>query len=723
MDSIHIKSKLKKYLSWGLILLFVTAACKKTEVIDSTDFTLYYTGMTDIGPSMTGIISSPSYMGLQPSDFEIVSVTLNGENYSGGGFAIDPAKGEISIRETSGMPVGLYKLTISCYTGGTRHEFKDIVEVNMMKPVPDGITVVPNKLTADYGDVIDAVSEVELPTAQVTTDGGHVSIRKYEIAQSDFSKYFKISNTGVISIVRGDDTLLPGKYVLSLKLTTGASGEDKGIFENAIEINITSKPLTLTYSPSSGKIEEESVLSGKTTYTSNAPVLKGSLDDVLYAIKSITPATDKIKIDPQTGVIFVEENHGLLAEEEYQVSVHVKNVYAPEGVDFTNVFLLQVVEFIEPIQDFTYPNVQAIQAVSFDNSPDDAFKGDEVRFDFVDLPTALQGNVAIDLQGNVSADKGNTIPIGSYTVKVKATNPKSDESSPTVASFMLTVSANPNYFTYVRYGNNLGLAPVQNYANQFRIAVGTAVTGFGTPKPVADATVPLVYEIQRTYQSGGSSINSSTGEITLGNQPVAMQSGIIMVTATAGKGTPSEVSVQTPVFFHNSEPSPAVTGGETPLVEYSPFVFQVNPNSGGRSAIPTITRVSDVSKFTMDYRRSFNYFNFFGNQINGTPETTNPDSFLHSLWGKYADSKGVNPNYGAKAPVSYYGNVGALNLALAYVDPTTFQVVVNPNRWTYNGEPANGAMTGQITIDTNGKEPDSATGRIFPIVLWFDTKF
>src|SRR5690606_17884604 len=203
MEPINIKSKFNLYLSWVLILLFVTVACKKTEVVDGTDFTLYYTGMTDIGPSMTGVISAPSYIGGTPSDFEIVRTTLNDEPYSGGGFEIDKAKGEISIRETAGMPIGLYKLTISCLANGTRHEFADIVEVNMMKPVPDGISVVPNKLSADYADVIDANSEVELPTAQVTTDGGHVSIRKYEIAQSPVSKYFSISNTGVISIVRG----------------------------------------------------------------------------------------------------------------------------------------------------------------------------------------------------------------------------------------------------------------------------------------------------------------------------------------------------------------------------------------------------------------------------------------------------------------------------------------------------------------------------------------
>src|SRR5690606_27398750 len=112
-------------------------------------------------------------------------------------------------------------------------------------------------------------SPIELPTAQVTTGDDHVSITKYEIARSDFSKYFAISSSGLISIVRGDASLSPGKYVLALKLRTGASKEDEGIFENAIEIDVTSEPLALTYTPAQGKLEEESELSGNTTFRGN----------------------------------------------------------------------------------------------------------------------------------------------------------------------------------------------------------------------------------------------------------------------------------------------------------------------------------------------------------------------------------------------------------------------------------------------------------------------
>ena len=90
----------------------------------------------------------------------------------------------------------------------------------MMKPVPDGITVEPNEIQIEYSIVSDAESTEELPTAQVKTDGNHVSITKYEIAKSDISSFFNISQTGEITIVRGSD-IAPGIHTLSLKLTTG----------------------------------------------------------------------------------------------------------------------------------------------------------------------------------------------------------------------------------------------------------------------------------------------------------------------------------------------------------------------------------------------------------------------------------------------------------------------------------------------------------------------
>ena len=87
---------LKKLTSSFLAILAVVTlsvfniSCSDTETTDSTGFAIYYTGMTDIGPSMVGTISSPTYKGAAPSDFAITGITLNGEPYSGDCFEIDP---------------------------------------------------------------------------------------------------------------------------------------------------------------------------------------------------------------------------------------------------------------------------------------------------------------------------------------------------------------------------------------------------------------------------------------------------------------------------------------------------------------------------------------------------------------------------------------------------------------------------------------------------------
>ncbi len=150
MNQVSIKSKLLLFLSIVSFSLMALTACDDTETTDDTSFAIYYTGMTDIGPSMTGVISSPSYIGGKPYDFEIIRTTLNDESYSGNSFEIDKENGSITISQTSGIPVGHYKLTIKCLSNGKTHEFKDIVEINMMKPVPEGIAVEPNKLKVDY---------------------------------------------------------------------------------------------------------------------------------------------------------------------------------------------------------------------------------------------------------------------------------------------------------------------------------------------------------------------------------------------------------------------------------------------------------------------------------------------------------------------------------------------------------------------------------------------
>lgn len=708
-----------------IAVTIVNSSCSDTETTDSTKFTIYYTGMTDIGPSMTGVISSPTYKGSAPYDFAITRITLDGEPFSDSIFAIDSETGKITLNSTSNTPVGLYKLSVACYSNNNRYEYTDIVEINMMKPVPDGIKTDPEKLQVEYADIIDTENSNELPTSQIRTEGNHISISNYTIASAMWNgvavespeDYFAVSDKGEISIIKGNQNIQPGKYILSFKLTTAATGEDpeKGIFENALEINVTSRPLSLIYTPDEGKIEEEGERSPETTFQSNIPALKGSAEGLVYSISSVSPNTDKITIDPTTGVLSVAAHHEFKDGEKYQISVKAINEFSPEGVVFENVFTLNTVEFIEPIANFGYADVNNVQAVEIDINKNENFKGDEVKYEFVNLPTDLQGELALDLNGNIAIKKGNKIPVGQYTVQVMATNTKGSET----ATFTLTITANPNYFTYFRYGNNLGLTPIENYADQFRIEAGgklNSVKPVPTATDAKDGLSSLKWEVELKHNPNNTkaTINESTGQITI-TELKQGQCGMVMVTATAGEGK-TAVSVKQPVFFHFS-----MISDSNVQLEYTPFVFQVNPARGGESIAPSLGAGIDKSTFRLDYRRDFFYYNIAGpdSHISGAL-AQKVDNFLSEMWNSYDATAGTS-----RKPMSYFENTTNLSKALGYIDQTDFKVHINPNLWRNKDGYANGAMIGQITYDVTGKDPQAATSgaRVSPIFIWFDTKF
>ncbi|MDD3037407.1 surface glycan-binding family protein [Bacteroides sp.] len=752
----HLTSRLL-----GVLILFTlviaNSACTETETTDSTKFIIYYTGMTDIGPSMVGTIASPTYKGSAPSDFAITQVTLEGEPYGESSYEINASTGEISIENTKNLSVGIYKISISCLSGRQYYEFKDIVEVNFLKAVPDGITVEPSQLKVEYDDITNSESTVELPTAQVTTNGEHISIRNYlianvrkgdEIIDNKKAGLFAINNTGKISVVKGNKEIEPGIYTLDLKLTTAVVGEEdeEGIFENAVEINVISKPLGLTYPTERGKLEEASQQDANTSYKSDAPVLKGSLEGVVYSIQSVTSigvegtgsAQEKFNIDPKTGVISVAAGHGFKHGEVYEVTVHVVNDFSPEGVDF-KAFTLEVVEFIEPISNFSYPATEVIQAVAFEAEP--TISGDDPRFEFVDLPAELSNQLSIDkVTGKVSAKKGHTLEIKSYVVKVKATNAKSDEATPTIAELTLNVGENPNYFSYIEFGNNLGAGGTalegEEYANQFRYRSSGEIEAI-TPRTDIKSGVKVTWSVQKARKVGATFRNGAL-TFTGWNDKDMSFADVVIVTATTGDaGDPTSVTRSVPVFVHFSR---AENNGIR--IEYTPFVLHVSPKLGGRSNTPEAVGLADVSKLTMDYARTFYYYNMGGARTENdealpSPEpdgtshetgtldakdSTNP--FLKNLWYKY-DSKASTS---AKDPVAYYSGAGetiASKKTLAYVDNSTSgkcAVVVNPSVWYDHGW-ANGFFIAQMTYSaegvTNGLKDKGI--KSFPFVIWLDT--
>ena len=683
-------------------------SCTDSETTDSSKFTIHYAGITDIGPSMNFTLSGPTYLGSAPSDFAITRVTLNGEDYQTDCFQIENAStGSIKIENTANLPVGTYRISISCVSGGDVYDFPDAITINMLAPVPDGISVSPEVVTVDLADIFgdEAAAQVK------TEESSHVHISKYAIIQEEGKEYFAISSTGKITVnSKYTGEILPGKYVLNLKLTTGAG---EGIYENAVTFNITSSPLQLLYTPNSVKVE-----TGQ-GYTSAEPFMKGSTEGLTYALKSVTPATDAISIDAQTGVISLAENNSLAIGDKYDIAVTVTNQYGT--ADFDNVFTMNIVAYINPITKLAYDDQEAIQATAFEFAPTDV-DGDELTYTLENLDAALDGQLTIDpTTGKVSAKKGNSIPVGNYNVTVKAANGKSEQT----ATIKLNITKNPYYFTYIHWGNNLGLTPAKNYASQYRLTKKGQIARFTIP--VAESDLPEGQEV--TWKIEKNSIGTkpdidANGTITLKDKEdgtswwVANKVFYILVSATTGKGTNAETVVKVPVFIHCSAAVASVT------VEYTPFVFQVNPKTGGSSVAPTITGV-DASMLKFDYRRNFQYYNINGPAEHKDGQPSVAGSFMNTVWGVYWSALNKTNNTGARGPMSYIDNTN-YSLPLGYVNQDdNNRVKINPNKWMDENGYANGIMIGQMTFATDGNNASvgPSGNQMFPIAIWLDEKF
>lgn len=745
----NILSRFLGVLTVMVFALLGITSCSETETTDKTDFILYYTSMTDIGPGMSSDIAQPSYKGATPSDFTITGVTLDGQAYTGNLFEINPTSGTVHIESDETTPVGVYKISVSCVAGGSTFTYNDIISVNFLKRVPEGITVTPEALVADFADIIDANSTVELPTAQVTTEQNHISITGYSISSVRLGEtivdnkknpMFAVSSDGTISIVRGSNAIEPGLYTIDLKLNTAVSGSDseEGLFANALTVNVTSKPLALTYA--TGKLEEATEESGNTSFVSQVPTFKGSTDGIAYSIESVSPASDKFVIDAKTGVISVAEGHGLKSGEKYVISVRVKNDYSTEGVVFNNVFTLNVVEYIEPISNFAYEMTPVTEQVEFEIPVKDGFKGAEPVFVFESISAEDKNIVSLDGKtGTISAKKGHKLTLGEHKFTVKASNDKNSET----AELIINVTENPNKFTYIRYGNNLGLTPAENYANQFRLADKEEFNGnaeFSTPE--TDSKKTLTWSVSGIDVGGTSTwnkvkIDSKTGKLTLNALPNEQKCVVVLVKATAGSGKKA-YSITVPVFFHNSNADK--TNGK---IEYTPFVLQVNPKKGGRSVTPTITNTIDMSKFVLDFRRDPIYYNINGEYQDGTPLESGgtqkhtkgyykQSPFMEALWVQ------CGAGLGAKAPMAYFdvkGNIreNHTDKTLGYVDNADgdkkFSVVINANQWCQRAEDsqdilawANGVVIMSMTYSDNVTNVNKGT-EVGPIVIWLDTNF
>ena len=609
---------------------------------------------------------------------------------------------------------------------GKRFEFQDAIVVNMMPAIPSGIIVEPDRITLLLSQVTNVGSDEELPTAQIKTDGDHISIKNYMISGvrrdgnpvEDWGGIFSIDKSGKFSILK-NSSFSAGIYVIDFKLTTmvvGAESSD-GIFSDALTVEIASPPVSLQYNPSSAKVE-----AGK-SYVSNVPEYLGSVTDLEFSIKATAPQTDKITIDKTNGVITLAEGHDFSIGDEILVSVSAKNSYGSR--DFDQVLKLTVVEYIAPITRLEYNDTTVWAGTKVILEPV-ASDGDEVTYSFEELPEALS-ELAIDAStGVISVAKKNGIALGNYTFKVKAENPKGSM----VAEIKWNTIENPYAFTYVRWGNNLGLTPAENYADQFRVSVTDAVE-----IPVAATDIKDGVEVSYAISGGSNTkcavIDPVTGTITTDpsvfeGKVANLRAHFFFVTVKTGVGTSGETSMKIPVFLDFN------TLRDDYTIEYTPFAIRCNPKAGITSAPPVIKKNGaeltgdDLAKITMDFRRSFNYWNLNGpaTHKNGAPDKEK-STFLGHIWNTYYTAINIAYNSGSRDPMSSYGRTAHITKAAGYVKQDNRALYIAPEKFVDDDGYANGIFTGQITFSDGGSDPAGAADpyRLFPLFVWFDTQF
>jgi len=737
----------------------VFVGCQKEDIVDE-GFKLHYAGLTNIGPNM-GAVLTPHWFGGEPSDFKVTGVTLDGAAYTGPEFSIDPESGKITVNGyqanaqegISETPAGEYKVSVSCKVAGSTLSFKDVITVTFFKGVPDGITVTPPELLIRLQDLEEG-SSATLPTADVTTDGDHISITGYRIANVRFgeevidnqtTKMFEISDKGKISITRGNNFKV-GTYVIDLKLNTGSYGNDseEGLFTDALKVNVVSKPLSITYSPASGIIEEEDE-TRKTSHASKVPSLTGSAEEVVWSIAGIQPETDKIVIDAATGVISIAEGHGLLKDATYKVDVTVRNKYSDDqGLTLPEAYTIDVVAYIPPIENFAYAASQKKFALAWTAAPDAATTGVR-QYSWAEPDAGYTDHLALNgTTGEITALKGNMLSVGTHEIKVKAENGK--EGGDVTAVLNFTVEENPYYISDFSYGNNLDLTEAQtDGVSQFRFTTESDLVAFSPQIKYGDVLdaegVTYSFAGKNALNGENTLLDQTSGKITF----VAFDKtedervtpwkggglGLAFITATSQDPDDQEntFSVTRPIFFDYANPVSNVS------ITYTPFVFRVNPKDGGRSVVPDIvSETVDASKILLDYRRTFNYYNLEGIGSNGKPLVNGQPSagatFLKKIWDDYATATQTTPNYQSKDPVAFFTNKSNkenLDKSPVYIDNTLGanfgSLVVNKGLWM-DGDYADGIFHGQVTFCTDGNIGSINNGsKIFPIAIWLDKDF
>lgn len=347
-------------------------------------------------------------------------------------------------------------------------------------------------------------------------------------------------------------------------------------------------------------------------------------------------------------------------------------------------------------------------------------------------PTSGAGNadIVMTFAANSSTDSKVT-----HTATITTEDGDVTEKTITVTVTQGTF-VSPYNFTYVRWGNNVGL-DAKKYPAMYRVEMGSEAIKV----PILESDIPEGAEVtfKLTNHSNlstkpmGAKISKS-GVVTI--TPTTQSSQIIgvheaSITVTVGGESPDAVTKSFPFFVDQQG-----VNAEGYRVQADPFVFVVNPTTGGTSGAITCTKDGAATgAFNIDFRRNLAYWNYYGPTTykDGTTDkdhkdgNLSADSYMSLFWKKYYTATGKSFNIGSVDPISYWNNAsGSLEAALGYIDPTTKQMSIKAGTFVdADGNAASGVFYGTMQYNvTEGSNPISDKfGEVRPLAIYFDPTF
>lgn len=383
----------------------------------------------------------------EPSEFKISEMFHSETDYEGSEFTIDPETGTVSIQGADDTDTGEYLITITCVSGGRSYILKNALSVTFISGMPQ-ISMSQRTINVKYED-LQTDSDAELATSQVNASGVAAAIEGYElrnvrfrgvddeefgVIQDGADAFFKISDEGVVSMVKGDGWAL-GTYMLDVKVNTESYGseDEEGLISDALTVNVTAAEIVINYNdpqylaPNLARTYTPTVEGPE----EGGPYVEGyTISGITLDGAAFTDSKNIFSIDESTGVVSANAPVTITAG-DYAVSVSY--TYVGQTLEATDVLVIECrpgmpeTIYVSPsTTSIELPNLQSGSQVTLTSfsimcegeSAD--IKGYEIRNVSLDGGNAPDGLLSIDAStGGIAIVKGASWTAGEYTVDIK----------------------------------------------------------------------------------------------------------------------------------------------------------------------------------------------------------------------------------------------------------------------------------------------------------------